>query len=233
MSHDPQRLVDVDATPEDRLLASLIEQHRQGRPDAAALLSLTKRLDAGSPLRATGRFFRLCLYGASAVACTALAVTAFRVAPPATPSPFPSPSSAPVATNEPPQGPATVSVHALPSEPASSASAAPPPPSRRVKVAAPETRETSDKICDESQLIERAETLLRTGQPAGALDITRQHVACGETVLVQERERIAIEALLKLRRPEEASARARAFEANYPSSPHIRRIRQLIELRSE
>jgi hypothetical protein len=52
-------------------------------------------------------------------------------------------------------------------------------------------------------------------------------------VLVQERERIAIEALVMLGRHEEAAARARAFETSYPSSPHLRRIRQLAPRRSE
>ena len=245
MSLDPKRLADVsaDAAPDDRLLASLIEQHRQGRPGASGLRSLAKKLDAGPPVGALGRFHRLSLWGVSAVVCTALAVTAFRMSPDA-PSPLPPavadadptarasdltpPSS--VTAAEPP---ATVSVHALPNEPApaqgqaASASPAAPPSSRRATVA------PSKKTCDEAELIDRAETLLRTRQAKGALEATRLHAACEETVLDQERERIAIEALVLLGRDQEATTRARAFEASYPSSPHLRRIRQLVGLGAE
>ena len=86
---------------------------------------------------------------------------------------------------------------------------------------------------DESELIDRAETLLRTGHAKGALEATRLHAACDETILDQERERIAIEALVVLGQDQEATARARAFEARYPSSPHLRRIRQLVGLGAE
>ena len=240
MSLDPKRLADVgaDAAPDDRLLASLIEQHRQGRPGASGLRSLAKKLDAGPPVGALGRFHRLSLWGVSALVCAALAVTAFRASPDAH-SPLP-PAVAdadhtarasdftPPSSIAPAEPPATVSVHALPNEPApAQGQAAPPPPSRRPSVA------PSKKTCDEAELIDRAETLLRTRQAKGALEATRLHAACDETILDQERERIAIEALVLLGRDQEETTRARAFEASYPASPHLRRIRQLVGLGAE
>jgi outer membrane protein assembly factor BamD (BamD/ComL family) len=48
-------------------------------------------------------------------------------------------------------------------------------------------------------------------------------------VFEQEREILAIEALLKLRRAPEAVARARAFVQHHPESPHTPRVRALLD----
>lgn len=255
MRRDPQRLADVgaNATPEDRLLASLIEHHRAARPTAAGLRGITRRVEAlAPPSPGAGRLNGVARFGAAAAACVAVAVIGLRVTSLSTaPSPPQSSASFAGARSEPsdpasaaaapsPSG-ATTSAHdavpvdALPSEPASAEGRPPEPPTKAAAV--PPTRRASvtrtKRSCDESELIDRAETLLRTGQAAGALEATRLHAACDETVLDQERERIAVEALVLLGRHQEATTRARAFEASYPSSPHLRRIRQLVGLGAE
>jgi len=89
---------------------------------------------------------------------------------------------------------------------------------------------TAAARCNELELIDRADTKLRSGELAGALAVARDHEQrCPDGLLVQERERIAIEALAKLGRVDAARARARAFEERYPSSPHLRRVRQVID----
>lgn len=244
MSRDPQRLADLgaNASPEDQLLATLIDKHRQGRPDAAGFEALGKRLEAQAAPASQRGLLRFSLAGISAVVCATLVVSAVRLLPsgegggsaessalsapsPLSPSsPPPEPASAP---DLPPESTAGISVHSLPSD-SSAAPLAPTASARRpAKVA------QTKNGCDESELIDRAETLLRTGEPARALDVTRAHVACGETVLVQERERIAIQALVALGRRDEARTRALAFETSFPSSPHLRRIRQLVGLGAE
>ncbi|AKV00443.1 hypothetical protein AKJ09_07106 [Labilithrix luteola] len=88
---------------------------------------------------------------------------------------------------------------------------------------------TSLARCNEVELIDAADTKLRAGDAAGALAMTREHEQrCASGTLAQERERIAIEALAKLGRNDAARARAHAFEERYPSSPHVRRVRQVI-----
>jgi hypothetical protein len=68
--------------------------------------------------------------------------------------------------------------------------------------------------------------------PARALLLCSQHAAqFPNGILGQEREVIAIEALLALGRGGEAAARAEAFEAHYPGSAHARRLRALVENR--
>jgi hypothetical protein len=84
--------------------------------------------------------------------------------------------------------------------------------------------------CDEIELIDRADTKLRAGDASAALSVVREHEQrCASGALVQERERIAIEALAKLGRVDAARARASSFEARFPASPHLRRVRQVVE----
>lgn len=87
--------------------------------------------------------------------------------------------------------------------------------------------------CDDVMLVDAADTELRGGKPEAALAITHEHERrCPTGTLVQERERIAIEALVQLGRIDQARARARAFEERFPSSPHVGRIRQALERHS-
>lgn len=80
---------------------------------------------------------------------------------------------------------------------------------------------------EEIVLLERAETAL-TKDPAAALALTQTlEEAYPRGALVQEREAIAIEALAKLGRLEEAQARLRRFLSAHPESPHRMRLERL------
>ena len=77
------------------------------------------------------------------------------------------------------------------------------------------------------ELLDRAQSLLRAN-PAGALDALEWHGAVHPSgVLAQEREVLAVEALYRLGRREEAARRADRFEARWPASAQIRRVRVL------
>src|SRR5262249_43904909 len=76
----------------------------------------------------------------------------------------------------------------------------------------------------EAALLRQARELLPV-DPARALELTRQderEFPNGQ--LAQERETIAIEALERSGRTDEARARARAFEARFPDSVHLRKV---------
>jgi hypothetical protein len=79
-------------------------------------------------------------------------------------------------------------------------------------------------------LIDDADAALRAGNAERAHALTRQHAErCPAGTFIQERERIAIEALAKLGRLDAMRDRARAFEERFPSSPHLRRVRSVVE----
>jgi len=81
----------------------------------------------------------------------------------------------------------------------------------------------------EVSLLSRAqETLAR--DPARTLDLVRDHERRFDTgLLVQEREVIAIEALVRLGRKKEAETRAAGFHARFPRSAHGRRLDVLLQ----
>ena len=80
-------------------------------------------------------------------------------------------------------------------------------------------------------LVQKAQGALRS-DPADALAAATEHLRqfpSGQ--LAQEREVVAIEALVALGRGEEAAARAEAFRARWPKSAHLRRIDSLMGVR--
>jgi hypothetical protein len=80
----------------------------------------------------------------------------------------------------------------------------------------------------EFSLLEQAQRALR-GDPLRALDLTgRDARQYPSGTLAQEREVIAIEALVQLGRSDEASARANHFFRNFPGSAHGPRIAALL-----
>ncbi len=179
---------------------------------------------AGSPAGTAGLFSAKWLAGALVVGAVAGASLHAAIAPAvpvalpaASPSTSASPASTPAAPTESPA--AVVSVSA---PPIAHASVAPvfsgvtrPAPSASVAVVA----------LPEPELLDRAHDALLHADPEGALALTRQHArAYPQGVLTQEREMIAIEALLALKRRDEAKARAAAFRAAYPGSSHIARL---------
>ncbi len=65
--------------------------------------------------------------------------------------------------------------------------------------------------------------------PARALRMTEEHATrYPQGVLVQERDVIAIDALVRLGARDEARARAKAFQARYPASAHASRVTALV-----
>jgi hypothetical protein len=106
--------------------------------------------------------------------------------------------------------------------PAPSASAAPPKPS----LAPAPSADLGPQA--EVRLLERAQDALRS-RPADALSLADEHARqFPRGMLVQEREVIAIEALMKTGRTNEAKARAARFKARFPGSSHTRRIEALV-----
>jgi hypothetical protein len=66
--------------------------------------------------------------------------------------------------------------------------------------------------------------------PAAALALAEEHARdYPRGVFGQEREMLAMEALVKLRRVPAALARADRFVRDYPASPHNERVRALLE----
>jgi hypothetical protein len=81
----------------------------------------------------------------------------------------------------------------------------------------------------EVDYLRRAQVLLATS-PAEALGLIEDHPRLyPRGVLAQEREVIAIDALVRLGRRSEAAARAAAFRAAFPRSAHASRVTALTE----
>jgi hypothetical protein len=86
----------------------------------------------------------------------------------------------------------------------------------------------ADDAVAELALLERAQRALRS-DPAAALALAEQHRAqYARGSLAQEREVLAIEALLRLGKRAAAERRAHAFEQRYPESSHVLRVRDLL-----
>ncbi len=81
----------------------------------------------------------------------------------------------------------------------------------------------------ELELVQRAQSALAS-DPARSLAITSEHErAFPSGEFVQEREVIAVEALSRLGRKEEALRRARALLQRYPRTPYAARIEMVLE----
>jgi hypothetical protein len=81
----------------------------------------------------------------------------------------------------------------------------------------------------ELALLKQAQAALDR-EPRTALALVEQHAqSYPRGLFAQEREILAIEALLKLRQKPAALARAQAFVQRYPESPHARRVHSLLE----
>jgi hypothetical protein len=81
----------------------------------------------------------------------------------------------------------------------------------------------------ELALLERARRVMAK-DPARALQLTeehRRHYLSGQ--LAEERELLAIEALVKLGNTAQAERRGRAFERTHPNSVHIRRLGVILQ----
>lgn len=96
------------------------------------------------------------------------------------------------------------------------------------RVAQPAPHAFASSADQELALVEQAEETLRT-DPKGALVLTNELARAYPTgQLVEEREVIAIDALSKLGREDEARARANLFFRAWPGSPYETRIRRAL-----
>ena len=163
---------------------------------------------------------------ASAASATAIVVTSTREE--AAPAPVGIVAAAPPSHHAVSAGSTSLRITetALPPEAAS----APPVPrapgsSLSTKTAAATSAEGPEA---EVRLLERAQDALRT-RPAEALALADDHARRFPSgMLVQEREVIAIEALVKTGRASDARARAGRFRQRFPGSSHTRRIDTLV-----
>lgn len=115
-----------------------------------------------------------------------------------------------------------VAVRARATTPSSEASAAPP--------AASPASELAEPLPSEGALLSSAQAALST-DPAEAYRLTERHTTLfgASSPLSQEREMIAIEALVALDRRDEAESRAALFVTHHPRSSHARRLRSRFE----
>lgn len=111
---------------------------------------------------------------------------------------------------------------------------APRPKPTRMAAPAPrpstEERPRDDATFDaEVQALQQAHEHLRAGAPAKALAAADAHAArYPNSALSQEREVLAIDALVRLGKREEAQTRAASFRARHPTSTHLIRIQSLL-----
>ncbi len=221
-----------DASPEQAFLRTLIGTEQKDRPTDATMREIATRLGPiltsrrRPPRRATWQRLSVVAIAAAlamggyavrlrndretpAPHVSAAATGAERGNVVVAPTPDVRPDEAPASSGPPVP---TFSVESLPQAPA------------------PSGRTGARPACtNEVALLERADAALRSDDAATALAITREHAArCATGSFVQERERIAIEALTRLGRRAEMRERAVAFEERYPASPHLRRIRKLL-----
>jgi hypothetical protein len=217
-------------------LDELVQQARRERPPAGVLSAVARNLRvpfvaaplaalvlpssaAASALVKAGGLGRAALLGwggsAAAVSGVAAAVLLSQPAPPAPATLAPAPAPAPRASTSIAEPKAPL-LEALPETRVS-------PPLERRAVKEPAT------TWDEPQLIERARKALAS-DPRRALGLAQEHQRRFPSgALSLEREVIVIEALARSGQSAEARRRAGAFEANYPQSIHLPRIRALRE----
>jgi hypothetical protein len=148
---------------------------------------------------------------------------------PATPPPAPIEAAAPVS------GPALAPPHAEPlpaASPVPGATAAE-VDAREPSPAAPNARaarRAAPRVPppDELSLINQAQAL--RARPAEALRVLAEHAKWyPQGMLSQEREVLAIEALVQAGKLDQARARAARLEASHPSSVHLPRVRSLLD----
>jgi len=146
------------------------------------------------------------------------------------PSAKATPSTEPVPSVEATSSAPSVSIDALPS------AESPAPQPAKVAVpqeARPHARPATHAALpsgpsDELALLEEASRAL-DGSPERALALTDEHMKRFRAPkFAQERERLAVVALVRLGRRDDAKRRAEAFEVAFPDSAHLTRVRELV-----
>ncbi|HEY3498803.1 MAG TPA: hypothetical protein VGK73_29130 [Polyangiaceae bacterium] len=228
---DPPRFDEPgsEAPPE---LSRLFSSAKQDLPSSADLARLEAKLGpllaapAGGPSTPSGSALGKVAVGL--VAAGAAVGGLWLALRPSTPEPVtPAPSetatvAAPRSAEPPPVAtPAPAETSATPAAPSAPAAPAAPSASARAEAGCAVKRPSG---IPEDQLLEQARSALRSN-PAQALSLARQHqLDFPHGALAQEREVIAIEALRRLGRTEEAARRTERFERLYPQSPHQRKL---------
>ncbi len=250
MSSDPPRILDLEGgqSAEVELVRAAIRGYREELPPLSEMQSALRAAQTGR--RSWSATSHLVWPAVSALAI-AFAVGAVWLASAHTPEheagPVTSPrqSATSVSPNEAIPAPPRelASAGALPPAVAPAAAPVPVPapvpvdslPSANRRPAAARPAPPAQASCSgEVDLIDDADAALRAGDVERAYSLTSQHAErCPAGTFVQERERIAIEALAKLGRLDAMRERARAFEARFPSSPHLRRVRNVVERHGE
>ncbi len=102
------------------------------------------------------------------------------------------------------------------------------PPAPRTGARKPAAVNASGDAVEELALLEQAQRVLRE-DPRRALSLAERHRArFTRGQLVQEREMLAIEALLRLGRERQGRRRAVAFEQRHPQSSHLPRLHDMV-----
>jgi hypothetical protein len=224
--HDPIRLTDPAAgAPEE--LRALFEAGTRDLPSQAQLTSLSQKLGpllappagpAPAPATSSGSALtagKLAAVAAALVGGAVLVASLTREVPEQVPEarPLPAEPKAAIPVAPPPVAPAPVA------PPESATADAPSAPSASAERSAPRVDRRSNAEV-EADLLERARAALRSN-PAHALALTSEHkLRFPGGALAQEREVIAIDALRKLGKSDQAALRADEFAKHYPGSAH-------------
>jgi hypothetical protein len=226
---DPPRLTEPGSGASAEL-RSLFEQAERDLPTAADLARLQAKLGpvldappAAPPAPGMSTFGKV---GLGLLGGGVLMAGVWLAARRDTPPPFP--SAKPPATVAAPTTPSVPAPAVAPAAPAETTGAAepsaPPVAAASPRAEAPSAPAKRSPAVSEDQLLEQARGALR-GNPERALSLARQHqLDFPNGVLSQEREVIAIEALRRLGRTEEAARRTERFERLYPQSAHQRKL---------
>jgi hypothetical protein len=236
MKSDPPRLLDPgSATPE--VLQRVLGSAASDAPSASQLASLQGRLGPllGAPATvgptaagAKGAGFKVLVafVVGSGVAGLGAALWLDAAPPEGLPAPGPSPTLVVVRpATPPPPPPAPDPVTTEPSRAAPAPRRRASRPRASIKAEAPPA-----PAIDEAELLARALAALRQGDAERALELASEHERSFVSAdgLAQEREAIAIEALARSGRHQDARRRFDAFETIYPQSGYRWRLRALL-----
>ena len=227
---DPLRFTDPSSDAPDEL-RELFQAGVRDVPSHAELASLSAKLGpllgpSGGPAAsgttpATGgsaaTIGKLGAVAAALIGGAVLVTSLNQEVPSNVPEPRPAPVAAPAPKpEESPQAPSVTAAPSLaPETPSAEPSTDPRPAARN------ERRSTAEL---EVELLERARAALKNN-PQFALSLTAEHkLRFPGGALAQEREVIAIEALKRLGRNDQASLRSDEFSKNYPGSAHRRKL---------
>jgi hypothetical protein len=216
---------DAQSRPADAALSRVIEKLalQVSAPEIAR--AFHAQASAAAPSAAAARFGSLSKLVAATCVIGAIAIGLIALNAARHPPPQPSEPAARAVANE---VPARASAPATPEPTADPTTASPQPAPSRPATPHRASASTTLDLTAELHLLELAQRALRD-DPARALAIAEQHrrrFAHGQ--FVQEREMLAIQALVALGRHDRAAARARAFARSYPDSSHLPHLRDLV-----